>query len=166
MENVKEIVYIDWTLVFTWVNFIILFFILKHFLYKPVKKMLKKRQDEVDKTYNDADIAKKEALAMKSEYEVQISSAKQQAQEIVTVATNNAQIQADEIVKKANKDALALTKRANSQIELEKRKAVSEIKDSIAELAILAATEVVTKEIDTKENEQLINEFLETKGDL
>ena len=166
MGNFKDIVYIDWTLVFTWVNFFILFFILKHFLYNPVKKMLDKRKEEVEKTYSDADSAKKEAQTLKAEYETQMSTAKEQANEIIATATNRAKEQANEIVTEAREKSVAMKERAAEQIELDKRKAMSEIKDKIADLAICAAGEVVKKEIDAKENENLINDFLDNVGEL
>lgn len=65
-----------WSLVFTWANLLILFLIIKHFLYKPVKKMLEARKNEVEQTYREADEAKEQALSMQKEYENHLRNSK------------------------------------------------------------------------------------------
>lgn len=166
MPVYKDIVYFDWTLVFTIINTIILFFLVKHFLYKPVKKMLQARQDEVEKIYSDADKAQSEAEKMKSEYELQLATAKEQAGEIVKTATAKAQQKSDEIVAEAQQKASVTLSRAQEQLELDRKKAVKEIRDNIADLAIDAASIVVGRELDEKSNAKLIDDFIENAGEV
>lgn len=166
MPVYKDIIYFDWQVLFTIVNTIICFFIVKHLLYKPVKKMLKARQDEVDKLYSDADTAKTSAVEMKAEYERQLSTAKEQAAEIVKTATVKSQQKSDEIVSDAQKKASAVLLRAEEQIELERKKAVKEIRDEITDIALDAAGQVIKKELDPKSHEALIEDFIENTGDI
>ena len=50
-----------WTALVTLINFLLLFFVAKHFLIGPVMKIIKDRQDEIDGLYTDANAAKADA---------------------------------------------------------------------------------------------------------
>ena len=64
-----EFVSIDtWTLIFTWVNLLILFLIMKKLLFKPVMNMLHQREQEVGAMYEKAESAQKNAEDMEKEY--------------------------------------------------------------------------------------------------
>ncbi len=95
------------------VNFLIIFFILKRFLYKPVLEMLKKRKDAIKQGLQDAeaarlkleDVAKKEKEILRSaqtESSKIIEEAKRQSTLILVEAEKNAKIQADRTIKEAN----------------------------------------------------------------
>ncbi len=166
MAEYKDLVYIDWNLIFTIGNTLILFFILKHFLYEKVKKVLNSREDEIQKIYDDANQANESAQSLKSNYEVQIATVKEQSAEIIKTATKKAQNRTDDMLSQAGEKASAMMLRAQSQIDIEKKKAVNEIKDEMADLAILAAEQVLKKEMNTADNEKLINDFIENAGDI
>ena len=155
-----------WTLIFTWINLVILFLILKHFLYKPVKRMLEARKNEVEETYRAAEEAKASALSMQQEYETHLQNAKEEANELVRSATKKAQLRGEEIVAEAQERSAGLLKKAEEQIETEKKKAVNALKDEISDLALLAAEKVVDKELDRAEHERLIESFIDGAGPL
>lgn len=158
----EELITVDWfTVVATLVNTLILFLVLKHFLYQPVKKMLKAREDEVRGTYEAAEQAKSEADRLKAEYDEQMSTAKEQAGELLRSAARKAQGHADEILSEAQQKAEERMRRAERQIEVEKRKAVNEARDQIADLALTAAEQIVLEELDSAKNEKLVNDFLD-----
>lgn len=162
----QNLVYIDWTTVFTIVNTLILFFVLKHFLYDKVKAVLNSRKTEVENMYEEAQSASDEAKKLKSEYEQQMQTVKEQASEILLNANKKAQKQADDIIAQAKGQAEAAIMRADSQIEAQKKKAVNEIKDEIADIALMAAGEVIEKELDEESHKKLINDFIENAGDI
>lgn len=162
----NDLVYVNWTLIAQLLNFVILYFILKRFLYKPIKKMLDSREQEVKKAYDDAETASKEATELKSAYEEKLASAKEEAQEIVKTATKKAQSKSDEIIGEAQQKAVSMKQKAEEQIELEKKKALKEIKDDIADLAISAARQVVGHELEASGHERLVEDFIENAGDI
>lgn len=166
MQEFKDIVYIDWTIVFTIVNTLVLFFILKHFLYDKVKKVLNSRKTEVEQIYKEAEQKNAAAAELKTEYENKLSVAKETAGEIVREATSKAQLRGDEIVTEAQTKAAAMVDRANDQIVHDKKKAVNEIKNDIADLALSAAAQVVNKELTAADHRKLIEEFIENTGDV
>lgn len=166
MPEYKALVSLDWTLIFMVCNTLVLFLILKHFFYEKVKKILNNREDEIKKIYDDANSASEKANALKENYEVQIATVKEQSDEIIKTATQKARLRTDNILTEAQDKASALLSRAEGQIEIEKKKAVNEIKDEMADLAISAAKQVLKKEINTDDNEKLINDFIENAGDI
>ncbi|WMJ21825.1 F0F1 ATP synthase subunit B [Paludicola sp. MB14-C6] len=166
-ELFKPLLYIDWrTMIITLCNFLILMFILKKFLYKPVKKVLDDRKTEIENIYNKANQTNEEAANLKTEYEEKLSVAKDTANTIVKEATQKAQLRSDEIISDAQDKASAYMERATAQMEQDKRKAVNEMKDSITDLALSAAQHVVSKELTQKDHEKLIEDFIENAGDI
>ncbi|MEG1782160.1 MAG: F0F1 ATP synthase subunit B, partial [Oscillospiraceae bacterium] len=76
MSKYLEFFTIDvWTMIFTWVNMLILLFILKKLLFKPVMKMLAQRDAEIKKTYEDAAIASEKAENLEKEYSEKMAKA-------------------------------------------------------------------------------------------
>ena len=68
-----------WTSIFTLCNLVILFFVMKKLLFKPVKKMIDSRQQEVDDMYANANQDKEAAAQMKTEYEEKLAKASERA---------------------------------------------------------------------------------------
>lgn len=154
------------TIIPNWLNLLILFLVFKHFLFKPVNKILESRKEEVANTYKEADEAKENAKALEAEYSSKLANAKEESAEIVKAATKKAQIRSDEIIADAKAEAKAVVDNAHDQIEREKKIAVNQIKDEITDIALSAATAVVEKEINRKDNERLIESFIDGVGEL
>ena len=154
------------TIIFTLMNLLILFLLVRHFLFGRVNKMLESRQAEVQKTYDDANQANEKAKQLEEEYSVKLSAAKEESAEIIKNATLKAQSRSDEIVSAAKQEANSIFDRTNLEIEREKKRAVNDIKDTISEIAFMVAEKVVEKEIDKKDNERLIEDFINNVGEL
>ena len=154
-----------WQLLFTLVNLVIDYFILKKFLYQPVKKMFAARQAEVENTYKKADEANSAANSLKATYEQKMSVAKEEADEIVRSATGRAQIRADAMIAEANPNAADIIRRADVTAAAEKKQALNEVKDQIADLAVQAAETVISKEIDAGAHRKMIDDFIEGMGE-
>ena len=154
------------TMFFTLVNMILTYLILKKFLFKPVQKMIKDRQDEIDGLYQDAENAKKEAQVLKMDLEGKLQSAKETSAEIIRSAAATANKTSEEIIRSAKADASALKDKAARDIELEKKKALNEVKDEISALALQIAEKVVQKEISAEDQQSFIDEFIEKIGDV
>lgn len=156
---------IDWTVIAQLLNTLILFLLLKKFLFVPVKNIIDQRQAEIDKIYVDAQSAKDQALTMQAEYSSSIAGARAEAQTIVNSATKTANVRSDEIVAEANTRAAQLLQRAEGEIAREKKKAINEIKDEISDMAIMIAQKVVGREISPTDHEQLITQFIDNVGE-
>ena len=147
------------------INVLILFFVLKHFLFDKVNAVLDSRKTEVAKTYEDADAALSNAKLLESEYTEKLSAAKEESAEIVKNATKKAQSRSDEIIAEARDEARGIVDKANADVEKEKKRVVNQIKDEISDMALSIASRVVSKEIDGKTHEKLIESFIDEIGD-
>lgn len=154
------------TILGTLLNTLILFLILKTFLFDKVNKVIESRKDEVAKTYADADEANKHAHEMEAEYEQKLSAAKEKSAEIVSEATKKAQSRSDEIIAEAKSEAKGIMDKAHSEIEREKKRAVNQIKDEITDIAFSVASKVVEKEITPDDNDKLIENFINDVGEM
>lgn len=154
-----------WTALFTLLNLVITFLILKKFLFKPVKKMIDDRQQEIDGLYADADAKIAEAETMREDYEAKLQSAKDESAEIIRGARTSAQQQSDEIVRTAKNEASAIKQKAMDDIALERKKALNEVKDDISGIALDIAEKIVGKELDAGDQSALIDEFIGKMGD-
>ena len=153
------------TIIGSILNVLILFFVLKHFLFDKVNAVLDSRKTEVAKTYEDADAALSNAKQLESEYTEKLSAAKEESAEIVKNATKKAQSRSDEIIAEARDEARGIVDKANADVEKEKKRVVNQIKDEISDMALSIASRVVSKEIDGKTHEKLIESFIDEIGD-
>ena len=156
---------VSWEIITQLINLLLLFLLLKHFLFKPVQNILNARQAEIDKSYADAETAQTRAEELRDEYEKRISDAKAEAADIAKAASRKAQAHYDEVVGTAKADAARLREKAEAQIEQEKKKAMNELKDEISGIAVDIASKVVEREIDEKDHEELISEFIKGVGE-
>ena len=156
---------VPWEIITQLINLLLLFLLLKHCLFRPVQNILNARQAEIDKSYADAETAQTRAEELRDEYEKRISDAKAEAADIAKAASRKAQAHYDEVVGTAKADAARLREKAEAQIEQEKKKAMNELKDEISGIAVDIASKVVEREIDEKDHEELISEFIKGVGE-
>lgn len=154
------------TIILVLANTLILFLILKHFLFDRVNKVIDDRQTEVADTFKRADEAEQSAKQLELEYTQKLNNAKAESAEIVKEATKKAQVRSDEIIADAKAEAKSIVDNAGAEIEREKKIAVNQIKDEIADIAFSAAEAVIEKEITTKDNEKLIESFIDSVGEV
>ncbi len=146
-------------------NLMIQLVILKKFLLEPVKKILNERQAMADEQIVAAQQANQEAQAMKAEYEESLASAKAEANGIVAAAQKTATARSEAIVGEARTAAAQLKEKAQEDIAMEKKKAINQVKDEIGEMAMDIASKVVEREIDQKDHQALIDEFIKNVGE-
>lgn len=151
--------------VFVLLNTLLIFFCAKKFLFVPVKKMIDDRQKEIDDMYAAADTAKADAQTMRDDYEKKLNDAKQTSEEIVRDAVLRGQNRQEEIIRAANAEADAIRDKAVRDIALEKKKALNDAKDEISVVAVAIAEKVVSRKLDTADQEQLIAEFIDNLGE-
>ena len=153
------------TSLFTLVNTIALFFVLKKFLWGPVMKMIAERQQEIDDLYADADEAKEQAQKLRAEYEDKLTQAQLTGDQIVKDAVARGQHREEEILRQANAEADAIRRKAGEDIARDKKKAVEEAKGEIAGLALDIAGKVVGQSMDDQDHAKLVDQFIDQLGE-
>lgn len=153
-----------WGLFVTICNTIITFLILKHFLFKPVRKIIADRENEVQDLYAQAESDRVQAESMKNEYAATISGAKNEATEIVEAAKKRANVKAEEMLSEANGKANDLMRKAKESIEQERKSVMNEMKDEIADLSVMIASKVVEREVNADDHKRMIDDFIQKVG--
>ncbi len=154
-----------WTSIFTLVNLIIVFLIMKKYFFKPVKQMIDERQQEIDDLYADANASKEDAARLKAQYESRLAEANAESDEILKETYRKAQLREEEMLRQAQEKAAQTLRRADEQVELEKKRAMNEIKDEVSGMAVDIAAAVLARDIQAGEHEALIDSFIENLGE-
>lgn len=166
MDEFLAFVTIDvWTMIFTWGNLLILFWLMKKYLFKPVNAILDKRQEEAEGMISSAKRDMDEAMELKAEYREKLENATMQANEMVKDAARKATLKEEEIIKDANDKAAQIIERANKQIELERENAYQEIKKDVSSLSVMIASKVLEKDISEEDHKEMIGKFIDEIGE-
>ena len=154
-----------WTALFVLLNTLTIFFVARKFLFNPVMKIIKERQQEIDNMYTKAGEAKEQAKALRQEYEDKLSAATETSDRLVKEAVARGQAREEEILRQANAEADAIRQKASADIAQEKKKAINEAKDEISVIAMAIAGKVVGRELNSEDQSGLVDSFIEELGD-
>ena len=142
-----------------------LFLIASHFLFNPVRNMMQNRQDRIRNELETAAADMADARALKEEYEARLKDIDKEAEAILSEARKKALDNENKIVSDAKEEAARIIERAGVEAELEKNKAVDEVKREMVVLASMMAGKVVNAAIDTTVQDSLIEETLKEIGE-
>jgi F-type H+-transporting ATPase subunit b len=151
-------------LLWTFVNLIVFFLILKKILFKPVMGMIEKREQMINGQIQDAEQKNTQAGLLKEKYEGELKNANQEAARIVKTAKERGKEEYQRILKDANEEASKVIADANKTIETQKEKAIQGIQNEIAGMAIAAASKVIQENVDQAANEKILDDFLKEAG--
>jgi len=152
---------IDWKLLLAQIiNFAILFFLLKKFLYKPILGMLDKRRLRIEKSLKDADRIEKELVQIREKREDILRNANQKADAILKEAREIAESRRVEILEEVRKEAKAVLEETKKSIKKEKKKLVDDAKKDLAGIVILATEKMIKEKLDEDKDKKLAEEVL------
>ena len=146
-------------------SMLLLFTILSYLLFDPVRSLLEKRRQRVLDDQETAKREKQDAIAYKEEYDRKLKEVDKEAQELLSAARKKAMQNEAKIVAEAKEEAARIIARANAEVELEKKRALDEMKQEMVAIASLMAGKVVKASIDTNVQESLIDETLKEMGE-
>lgn len=147
------------------INFLVLFFVLKRILYKPVLNMLETRREKIRESLAAAETARAEAATRGKENEEIIARAHAEARQIVQRAEESARRREADILAKAQQEAGAVSERERQQIAYERQQAMSQLRDEVARLSLDIARRTVSASlINEAAHSRIVNEVLEEAG--
>ncbi len=146
--------------IWTIITFLLLFYVLAKFAWKPLLKMLEERENLIKSSLDDAEKARQELEKINSESEVIISQARSEAQSILSDGKAAAEKIKDDTIAKAKDEASKIREDAKHQIQVEKDKAITDIKKEVVDLSISVAEKLINKNISEQDNSSLIEESL------
>ena len=151
---------INATIIAQVVNFLILVVILRALAYEPVAKMLKQRSDKIQDSLDQAAADRKAAEQTLAQYKTQLAEANKKAQEIVDRAELTARQEREALVAETKREIERMKQNAQVEIQNERNRAFEEMKAEIVTLSLQAAEKIVAKNLTSKENDKLVDDFI------
>ena len=149
-----------WHILVSLINLVLIFLIVKKFLFKPVKKIIADRQAQIDSQFEAAAVAEKKANDSKAEWEERLKNADKEADTIIKDATDAASYRADQIIEQANSQAEVIKLRAENEIMLMQKSAEETIRREITEVSSAIAERMLEREINADDHKALIDSFI------
>lgn len=146
--------------IWTIITFLILFALLSKFAWKPLLKMLEDREETIKQSLADADQAKVDLEKLNQESEAIITKARADAQSILVEGKAASDKVREEGLVKAKHQASLIVKNAEKQIQLERDKAIAEIRNEVVDLSLAIAEKLIRKNLTKEDNQRLIEESL------
>ena len=146
--------------IWTILTFLLLLTVLAKFAWKPLLKMLKDREDMIRNSLDDAEKAQAELARLNAEGEEIINKARSEAQEILSQGKASASKMKEDTLNDAKVKAKSITDDAQKQIQVEKEKAIAEIKGEVVNLSLSVAEKLIKKNLSPEDNKALIDESL------
>ena len=154
------IIELNWSFLMILINVAILYFILKRFFWEKVRTFMLDRQAAVQDAFDSAEAINRRADEKMQNYSRRIANVEEESREIIRNAKARAEAQAKDIVENAHKEASDIIAKAERTIEIEREKATAEMRQEIAALAIMAAVQIVEKEISSTGQEAIVDEVI------
>ena len=156
---------LGWSLVWTIINLIIFYLLMKRFLVGPVLGIMEKRKNLIAQELENAKAAQEKAEELKGHYEGALAGAREESAQIIEAARADAKSESERMVKEANLEAAKIIENARVTAEQEKENALQGAKSEIAGLALEAARKLLSEGSTEKGNSMLYDEFLAKAGD-
>lgn len=156
---------LDWSIIWNIVNILVLFLLLKHFLFKPITEMMESRTAEIENNLKDAEEQKQKAQDLTAQYQQKLEGAKAEAAQIVSDARQQGQKEYDALLKTAAQDAQKEQERSRADMEREREEMLRGVQENVTELVLLTASKLSQKELDEESDRKLVDAFLSEAGD-
>ncbi|MBP3453149.1 MAG: F0F1 ATP synthase subunit B [Clostridia bacterium] len=165
MQSLEVISINLWDVLISLANLAILFVLIKKFLYKPVKKVIAARQEAIAKEYAEAEAARTSAEASRTEYAQKLSGAQDEVDAMLEEATMNANRRGERIVADAQDKADGIIRQAQTEAEMEKKKAQATIRREITDVSAALTEKLLGREMSADDHRAMIDSFLDGIGE-
>ena len=145
-------------------NLLILFLLLRIFLYKPVSKFMAEREAKFAREREQIDASRNEANVLKSQYETSMKNARLDAEAIAEERRKAAEREAEDLRKKAKQDAQGILSDAMHQAMTEREGMLGDLKSQTAELAVDIAGKILEREVKQEDHQRIIDSFFDKVG--
>ncbi|MGA7088890.1 MAG: F0F1 ATP synthase subunit B [Candidatus Dormiibacterota bacterium] len=142
------------------VVFLALLYLLSRYVFPPIDRALRTRQQLIARSLSEAEEARREVEEAKKKERADLAEARHQAQEILDRAQKLGEELRDELRQKGREEQEAMLTRARAELAQEREKAVSQLRNQVADLVLMATTKVLQEELDPTRQRRLIDEAL------
>jgi len=147
------------------ITFLIGLAVLWRIAYKPISGIFKQRADKISADLDAAEKARRDMERLKADYGEQMARLADETQKVMNKAVKDAQSARDEIMNSAKDQSQAIIARAAEQIEVEKQKAVKELRRQVLEISLLVAEKTIGETINDDLQRRLVDQlFSQVEG--
>jgi F-type H+-transporting ATPase subunit b len=147
-------------MIWTVLCFLATFFVLKHFAFGPIQKIIDERRQRIREALQEADNARAEARKMLDEHRAMMAEARGKAEEILVEARKVAEAQKKRLRDELEADRQRRLEETTRQIEAETVRALELIRAEVADLTVIATQKVTGKVLDQADHKRLIDEAI------
>jgi len=147
-------------------NFLLLVFLLKKFFWKPASEYMNKRADYIADSLEEAETKRKEADRLLAEYEDKIRGYEDEARAILARAERQSMEKREQVLAQAKEEVKKIKSQADWEIKQSQMQAEDDLKTQVAELAVLAASQIISENMDSSLNRALVDKFLDKVGEV
>jgi F-type H+-transporting ATPase subunit b len=152
-------------IIWTLISFFLLLVLLKKLAYPQILKAMKTREETIARQLEEAEKTKAAAEQLLADYRRQLADARAEAQKLINEGRGLGESMRKEIIQKAQEESNLIVKRAQEEIELQKQKALLELREKVADLSIMAASKVINKSLNPEDHRRLVEEYISKVGE-
>ena len=166
MNNLDVISLNIWQIIISLLNLVILFFLFRKFLFEPVKKVIAKREAEVNAHYYNAAKAEQDANELKASWDEKIKTADDEAERIVKEAVEKAENRNEVLLYESREKAESIIRKAKAEVERTKADAEEQMRKEIVDVSTALSEQVLGREINIDDHRNLIDSFIDNLEDM
>ena len=153
------------TIVFTIINLLVLYVILKKLLFGRINRVLQARGEQINQQFDQAERQQAQAEQLKAEYEKKLTQAQEEAEGIVSQAQMRGKREYQAIISQAQEDVRQLQNQAQAQNQADREEMIRDTRREVAQLAVMAAAKVAQKSLDVESDRAVAEQFLAEAGE-
>ncbi len=140
--------------------FLIAFWVLKKFAFKPILQVIDARRKKIEGTFADLDKKQLSLEALEKDYRQRLDRIEEEARVKIQEAAGLGTVLARDIQEKARQDAQKMIERARAEIEQDLAQARLSMRDQLVELSSLMTEKILEEKISPQEHERLVDKFI------
>lgn len=144
----------------TWLVFIVLFFVLKRFAWPAIVRVVEERERKIAQQLAEAERLNAEARQALEEHRKLLAGAKAEAQALLAEARTVAQREREQLIEKTRAEQQEMLERAKREIEAERERAAFQLRREAVDLSLAAAAKLIGQRLDSATDRKLVEEFL------
>ena len=161
MTLYQPLLSLNWNLLFSVITVLVLFVVLKHFFFEKVHDFMIAREKAVRDSLDNAEMTSRLADEKLANYESRIENVESEGRQIIKAARDEAKNQSKEILEEANAKARQMIEHSEKEIRRERYNARKELQSEVGNLAIMAAEQILEKDLNSSDQTDIVNKVLE-----
>ena len=154
------------SLLLNMLNIIVLFLLIRSWVYRPVRKYMRVRSERIAEQLEKAKTDQEQADALLAQYQSRMSVIEDTATKLRLTAQHEAEQKADEILDQARKHAAQLEAEAQKRADVERNEKLLAMEQEISGMAVDIAARILQREVSEADNAAIIDAYFTKRGEV